>query len=503
MGVEQLVGRTRLGELLTDVDLELSVYRHNGTVRITLTGPESRWFGIGFFAQSMVDVPYSIIVDGGTGAVTERKLANHAAGTVLPMSVKVVRNTVRNGRRTVVLTRLAGGATKDYASFSMVDVHIPFISAVGTGSTFSYHRNKTASSLSLWPAAADQSVCLCEHPAAPFGSAQGRIKYRPTGEEFGFTNYCEPEPRESVLFNRNPTCDVRSYVGGLQVCKHMWSLLDADQPQPWPDQPIQVYQKYRFYYQEYQPGYHVVSEPRHSWGIAAAGGNAEYDVPQCAPGTPVEECIHMIWGVVVPSGDNLHIAAIHMHCHAPTCLAMEVWNNRTGELLCRQEPIYGGTGKLDLGKFDEPGYILQPPCLWGYQEGLEPMPLASGVPLMIKAITNATYGHHGEMAFPEVTLVPWNKTNDRPLAGPGTTTTTTNTPAAAAAGVAGEGEGGGWLAALIDPFAAARNRTASNLLRRYNATMELLAGKEERRERESFHTLCGVRCAVCGVLCAV
>ena len=48
---------------------------------------------------------------------------------------------------------------------------------------------------------------------------------------------------------------------------------------------------------------------------------------------------------------------------------MEVWNNRTGELLCRQEPIYGGTGKLDLDKFDEPGYILQPPCLWGYQPG--------------------------------------------------------------------------------------------------------------------------------------
>ena len=92
---------------------------------------------------------------------------------------------------------------------------------------------------------------------------------------------------------------------------------------------------------------------------------------------------------------NLHLAAIHFHCHAavwcythrcficafslcystslqlnlarlvidlrarwflelhlltvcvPThglqaCLAMEVWNNQTGELLCRQEPVYGG-----------------------------------------------------------------------------------------------------------------------------------------------------------------
>ena len=35
------------------------------------------------------------------------------------------------------------------------------------------------------------------------------------------------------------------------------------------------------------------------------------------------------------------------------------------------------------------------------------MPAVSGVTLMLKAITNSTYGHHGEMAFPEVTLVPW------------------------------------------------------------------------------------------------
>jgi hypothetical protein len=56
----------------------------------------------------------------------------------------------------------------------------------------------------------------------------------------------------------------------------MWSLLDSDQPQPWPDQPLVYYQKYRFYYQEYTEGFHVVSVPRQGWGIAAAGGNAEY-----------------------------------------------------------------------------------------------------------------------------------------------------------------------------------------------------------------------------------
>ena len=36
--------------------------------------------------------------------------------------------------------------------------------------------------------------------------------------------------------------------------------------------------------------------------INASGGHAEYDVPQCAEGTPVEECQHMIWGTMTPGG---------------------------------------------------------------------------------------------------------------------------------------------------------------------------------------------------------
>jgi len=96
---------------------------------------------------------------------------------------------------------------------------------------------------------------------------------------------------------------------------------------------------------------------------------------------------------------------------------MEIYNNVTGDLLCRQTPVYGGTGHIDLDKFDEPGYILQPPCLWGEGPGLEPMPLMSGIPMLIKAITNATFGHHGEMAFPEVTLVPWNSTTNKAIVG--------------------------------------------------------------------------------------
>ena len=62
---------------------------------------------------------------------------------------------------------------------------------------------------------------------------------------------------------------------------------------------------------QYKPDFHIITEPRQGWGIAAAGGHAEYDVPRCPDDTPVEDCKHEIWGVLTPGGDDLHLAAIH------------------------------------------------------------------------------------------------------------------------------------------------------------------------------------------------
>jgi hypothetical protein len=351
-GVAELAGKIQ-----SLVDLELTTSKD--AVKITLTGPSSVWFGVGFNAQAMVEQPYSIIVDG-TGVVQERKMANHAAGKNLSSTVTVVSNTVTSGRRTVVLTRAAKGLTKDHTTFTMEDLRIPFISAVGSTSALSYHKNKTASVLSLWPSA-NQPVCMCSHPAAPFGHAQGTIKYAPTGEEFGFVNYCDPEPRESVLAQRNPTCDVRAYVGGLQVCKHMWSLLDSEQEndprvQRWRSKPLTYYQKYRFYYQEYKADHHIISVPRQGWGIAAAGGNAEYDVPARGPNTTWE-----IWGVLTPGGDNLHLAAVSMRdshlCRlrysGVRCVADTKPPPRCAILRCISRPCHADP--LPLPRADLPG----------------------------------------------------------------------------------------------------------------------------------------------------
>ena len=47
---------------------------------------------------------------------------------------------------------------------------------------------------------------------------------------------------------------------------------------------------------------------------------------------------------------------------------MEMFNNATGELLCRSIPTYGGNGvqrhQPNETRFQEAGFIAVPPCLW-------------------------------------------------------------------------------------------------------------------------------------------
>ena len=106
----------------------------------------------------------------------------------------------------------------------------------------------------------------------------------------------------------------------------MWSLLDADQEIPWPDQPLEYHLKVRFWVQPYKPGYHTPVSHHATWGIASP---VEYDVPKCDSKTPGctavpgssnpngaegKEWVHQIEGVYPGSGQ---LSAAHFHCHAP------------------------------------------------------------------------------------------------------------------------------------------------------------------------------------------
>lgn len=165
----------------------------------------------------MSDQPYTIVIEGGTGSVSERKLSKHAAGSLLNSSLTVVSNAVAANIRTVVLNRPLKGLTRDHFTFESTQLMIPFIAAVGTSPKFGPHNAAPhgAANLHLWPA---DAVCVCNIPAAPFGLGKGTIEYTPTGEVAGFpVGRCDEQPRGDLIAQRNPTCDVRTYAGGLNA----------------------------------------------------------------------------------------------------------------------------------------------------------------------------------------------------------------------------------------------------------------------------------------------
>merc|ERR1719322_744624 len=353
------------------LSLELDVARDTAT--ITLTGPSNVWFGAGFNASAMKEGPWAVVVDGGSdGKVSEHKLADQGGPPTT--------NEVKDNLRTVVVSRAMKGLSEDYYSFDPSVANLPYISAVGNSETLSYHKNKAPNMLSVLPKEGSNvaGTCLCMGKPVPFGQAKGSLVYKKTDQpadvgagKITFANSCAPQPRSDLLAMQNPTCDVRAYVGGQSACHHMFSLLDADQEIPWPDQPLEYVQKFRFYYQPYDASYHT-NVKRTTGGIASP---VEYDVPKCAPGVmgcsqnPDGTWTHTISGTFKAEGK---LAAAHFHCHAPTCLSVAMYNDATGELICAERPIYGGTGAIHNQAMDEPGFIAQPPCLWGSPEhGLE------------------------------------------------------------------------------------------------------------------------------------
>ena len=91
------------------------------------------------------------------------------------------------------------------------------------------------------------------------------------------------------------------------------------------------------------------------------------------------------------------------HCHAPSCLSMELWNRDTGKIICRNVPTYGTLAANATGerRFEEKGYLALPPCVWGSaSKGMaEPPLLTWDTNLTSIKRCNSTHGHYGEMSL--------------------------------------------------------------------------------------------------------
>ncbi|MBN2785297.1 MAG: hypothetical protein JXR25_10740 [Pontiellaceae bacterium] len=113
------------------------------TVHMQLSGPDNRWFAVGF-NKTIMRGAYTIVVDGN-GNVSERFLGDHTSGSLLASSITVHSASVTNGMRTIYLTRARTGANSSYYTFSASEDTIDLIYARGTGTSFAYHGSSNRS----------------------------------------------------------------------------------------------------------------------------------------------------------------------------------------------------------------------------------------------------------------------------------------------------------------------------------------------------------------------
>jgi hypothetical protein len=277
-------------------------------------------------------------------------------------------------------------------------------------------------------------TCVCRDPKANSGTIDG-VRFKP--------EVCAGFPKSELLlpqFNYghvNGVCDIKRYEGGMLCCSSGNILLDKHQTDDaWAAATDTFHIKYRFYFEEYA----AQENAFRIWWSLGGPNDIEYTVPKSSANcldasTPVAQCEHRLTShfrgidLFTPNGTDAHpdvemgscmargdyngcanltrIRAEHdgwfqllyaaPHCHGPACKRIELWNQDTGELLCANEPTYGtGTEAVN-----EKGYLVAiPPCIWGYEPGLQRPPRISlDSNLTAVKVANSTHSHTGVMAL--------------------------------------------------------------------------------------------------------
>lgn len=265
--------------------------------------------------HTKADTPYAIIVDG-SGDVSEYRVGDHAAGSVLSPSIRVLSSSVEGGIRTVSMSRALSGATASHFSFDPASPQIPILSAHGATAAYSYHGPKREGG-SLIMGAPGAALCISRNASTNAGTI--------AGHKFN-ADVCAPFPTGELVSTHNPICNISEYNGGLLCCAGGTFLLDADQVVPEATDAWRM--RYRFYFEDYAGDAASTHHRPHTDGRGHAPNresstattaattstaqsnlfrvwwsteatNNEYDVPKSPwdcqdPATPVENCTHTL-----------------------------------------------------------------------------------------------------------------------------------------------------------------------------------------------------------------
>jgi len=103
-----------------NISLNATVNTSTNIVTMTITGPQTRWFGIGFDATFM-NGTYAIIFKENNGTIEERMLVGHSKGNLLGQELSISSDTNDGVIRTVVLTKPRNAADANAYDFPTTD----------------------------------------------------------------------------------------------------------------------------------------------------------------------------------------------------------------------------------------------------------------------------------------------------------------------------------------------------------------------------------------------
>jgi len=247
--------------------------------------------------------------------------------------------------------------------------------------------------------------CPCT-PQRKFDFEQGTIDGKKPDPPFG---HCSAE----YAATGDPSCNISTYVGGWRCCEDGVFLIDTDECEK-PDcseNPVdEVYMKFIFEYEDYQPGYTRAIEPAACCDVTGDGqgtGNIEHDVPACPAGTPPEECIYVAESIQPvgyhdrqSSSDEVDLVFAGPHLHWAG-ISLELIDHTTNKTLCHVKYTANNSGGVMYGTGQEPGneegYLVGlKPCIW---DAAEAPRFRRDHLLRTRAVYNATTSHTGAMSL--------------------------------------------------------------------------------------------------------
>ena len=176
----QVYSGTKTVNASRNMSITIRVDVQANEVEITMTGNDGAYFAYGFGSNFMTN-SYTIVTQGPT--ITERKLGNHNAGSLLSPSFTSSNYVVNNGVGTSTVTRAIAGADANYFTFPTNASSITIIWGAGSSNTFVRHNTRGSTTITLTEEIPCQETTSNINATAcdSYTSPSGRFTYTSSG----------------------------------------------------------------------------------------------------------------------------------------------------------------------------------------------------------------------------------------------------------------------------------------------------------------------------------